>query len=144
MTLKSPRMTKTIVLTIAAAFVVLWGIVYSNVLGANVTATWTYDYRPEPACSDAQITNCIDHFEVQDITDQQNRKLIRRVDNPEHPAGKVDGISVTFKYGPPFGQRTISVIAVGRDLRGNRIASNPFAARANVTIRPGAKMAVLF
>jgi hypothetical protein len=144
MTLTSPRMTKTSVITITAALVLLWGIFYENILAANVTATWTYDYRPEPACSDKQIVSCIDHFEVQDITDQQNMKLIKRVNNPEHALGKVDGISVTFKYGPPFGQRTISVIAVGRDARGNRIASSPFAARATVSIRPGAKMAVLF
>lgn len=128
----------------AAAIAVSWGVFYGNILGATVTASWTYDYSPEPACSSLRATNCIDHFEIKDITDQRNMSLIKKVGNPEHPVGKVDHISATFKYGPPFGERTISVIAVGRDPGGNRIASNPFAARVTVRIRPGAQMSLLF
>jgi hypothetical protein len=131
-------------LVAAAAIPVSWGIFQANALSANVTASWTYDYRPEPACSAMRITNCIDHFEVEDITNQQKIRFIQSAGNPSRAIGKVDHISVSFKYGPPFGQRTISVIAVGRDPSGNRITSDPFAARVTLTIRPGAKISLLF
>jgi hypothetical protein len=124
--------------------VLCWGILRTNVIGAHVTASWSYDYGPEPACSASQSTNCIDHFEVLDITNQQNFSLIQKVPNPKPAIGKLDHISTSFKYGPPFGQRTISVIAVGNDLNGKRVTSNPFAARATVTIRPGAKDLLVF
>jgi hypothetical protein len=132
-------------LLVAAALVLLsWGIFYIKVFAANVTATWSYDYSPEQACSAAQTISCIDHFEVQDITNQQNFVLIQKVPNPSAAVGKVDHISTSFKYGPPFGQRTISVIAVGKDPNGARVTSNPFAARVTVTVRPGAKIALVF
>jgi len=121
-----------------------WGILRTNVIAANVTASWTYDYGPEPACSASQSTNCIDHFEVLDITDQQSFSLIQKVPNPSRAIGKLDHISTSFKYGPPFGERTISVIAVGRNLKCERVTSNPFAARVTVMIRPGTKASLVF
>jgi len=138
------RRTTRALLIAAAAILVSWGLLHTKVFAANVTATWTYDYSPEPACSTAQSTNCIDHFEVEDITNQQSFVLIQRVPNPSTVVGKVDHISTSFKYGPPFGQRTISVIAVGKDPNGARVTSNPFAARVTVTVRPGAKIALVF
>jgi hypothetical protein len=138
------RRTTRALLIAAAAILVSWGLLHTKVFAANVTATWTYDYSPEPACSTAQSTNCIDHFEVEDITNQQNFLLIQKVPNPSKAVGKVDHISTSFKYGPPFGQRTISVIAVGKDPNGARAASNPFAARVTVMIRPGARPALVF
>src|SRR5580704_5596357 len=137
------RTTRGLLIT-AAAFLVSWGLLYTKVFAANVSATWSYNYSPEPACSATQTTTCIDHFEVQDITNQQNFLLIQKVPNPSTAVGKVDHISTSFKYGPPFGQRTISVIAVGKDPKGARVTSNPFAARVTVTIRPGAKAALVF
>jgi len=111
-------------------------------LAANVHASWTYDYTPEPACSATRATNCIDHFEVLDIT-SENFTLIATVPNPKPATGRVDDVSVTFKYGPPFGQRTISVVAVGRDPTGNRVTSNPYAARATASIRPVASVSTI-
>lgn len=126
------------------AILLSWGIFHANVLAANVTASWSYDYGPEPACSAPRTANCIDHFEVEDITDQQSFVLIQKVPNPPTVIGKVDHISTSFKYGPPFGQRTISVIAVGKGPKGERVTSNPFGARARVTIRQGAKTSLVF
>ena len=126
------------------AILLSWGIFHPNVLAANVTASWSYDYGPEPACSAPRTTNCIDHFEVEDITNQQRFVLIQEVPNPRTVTGKVDHISTSFKYGPPFGQRTISVIAVGKDPKGKPVTSNPFAARVTVTILPGAKTSLVF
>ena len=135
---------KKALITIAAVLIVSCGIVYTSALSADVTVTWSYDFGPEPACSPQRTNTCIDHFEVQDITDQQKMVPIKTVMAPEAASGKVDHISTTFTYGPPFGQRTISVIAVGRDPKGNRVNSNPFAARATVSIRPNAKVALSF
>jgi hypothetical protein len=126
------------------AILLSWGIFHPKVFASNVTASWSYDYGPEPACSATQTTNCIDHFEVEDITNQQSFVSIQEVPNPRTVIGKVDHISTSFKYGPPFGQRTISVIAVGKDPKGKRVTSNPFAARVTVSILPGAKTSLVF
>src|SRR4029077_15368809 len=109
---------------------------------ANVRASWTYDYAPEPACSAARLTNCIDHFEVLDIT-KKDFVVITSVSNPNPATGKVDNISTTFKYGPPFGERTISVVAVGKDPKGDRVTSNPYAARGTASIRPHATVSTI-
>ena len=135
---------KKALVVIVAVLILSCGIVYTSALSANVTVSWSYDFGPEPACSQQRTNTCIDHFEIQDITDQQKMVAIKTVTIPQPASGKVDHISTTFTYGPPFGQRTISVIAVGRDPKGNRVNSNPFAARATISIRPSAKVAVSF
>ena len=140
--LRSPVL-RTLLLA-SAAVVFGWAVLRTNVLAANVTASWSYDYGPEPVCSALRSTNCIDHFEVEDITDQQKFVPIQTVPNPSRVTGKVDHISASFKYGPPFGQRTISVVAVGKGPNGERLTSNPFAARVTVSIRPGSKVAAVF
>ena len=122
-------------IVVAALIVVTWGVLHLQLLAANVHATWSYDYTSEPACSANRVINCIDHFEVLDITGTKFA-AVATVANPSAPNGKVDSISVNFKYGPPFGERTLSVVAVGRDAAGGRITSNPYAARATANIRP--------
>ena len=72
------------------------------------------------------------------------RISIQSVDNPAHAVGKVDGITTKFKYGPPFGQITFSVIAVKREKNGRLITSDPCAAQATAAIHPRARMSVLF
>ena len=49
---------------------------------------------------------------------------------------RVDDISDEFSCGPPFGLKTIVVVAMARDKDGAIITSNPFAARKDVEIRP--------
>jgi hypothetical protein len=98
--------------------------------------SWSYDYTRQPACSSSRPNNCIDHFEILDYTDSQHPKVLRSVPNPTNATGKVDNISDEFSYGPPFGLRTIVVVAVARDESGAIITSNPFAARKDVEIRP--------
>jgi hypothetical protein len=137
------RTTRGLFITVAV-ILLSWGVFHAKVFASNVTASWSYDYGPEPACSTTQITSCIDHFEVEDITNQQSFVLIQTVPNPPTVIGKVDHISTSFKYGPSFGKRTISVIAVGKDPKGQRVTSNPFAARITVTIRPGVKTSLAF
>ncbi|HYL85140.1 MAG TPA: hypothetical protein VE263_12965 [Candidatus Angelobacter sp.] len=111
---------------------------YSGALAARVTVSWSYDYTRRPACGSSQTNNCIDHFEILDYTDSQHPKLLHSVPNPTNAEGKIDNISEEFSYGPPFGLRTIVVVAVARDENGKIITSNPFAARKDVEIRPKA------
>jgi len=49
---------------------------------------------------------------------------------------KVDNISDEYSYGPPFGLRTIVVVAVARDKDGTISKSYPFVARKDVEITP--------
>lgn len=102
---------------------------------ATVTVSWSYDYTRQPACSDPDAKNCIDHFEIWDYTDQLNPTFLRKVSNPPNAVGKVDHISEQFSYGPPAGRRTIVVIAVARDKDGALSKSNPFAARKEVEFK---------
>lgn len=111
---------------------------YSGALGARVTVSWSYDYTRQPACSSSRTNNCIDHFEILDYTDSKHPKLLRSVPNPTDAAGKVDNITDEFSYGPPFGLKTIVVVAVARDENGTNSTSNPYAARKDVEIRPKA------
>lgn len=109
---------------------------YSGAVGARVTVSWSYDYTRQPACGDNRTNNCIDHFEILDYTDPQHSKVLSRVPNPANATAKVDNISAEFSYGPPFGLRTIVVVAVARDENGALVTSNPFAARKDVEISP--------
>jgi hypothetical protein len=142
--MKGPLGSTAVKTLLVVGFVVIlaWVTLHLGFLAANVTASWTYDYAPEPACSEARSKACIDHFEVLDIT-SKDFVLITRVANPTPATGKVNDISTTFKYGPPFGQRTISVIAVGKDAKGDRVTSNPYAARGTASIRPHATVSTI-
>jgi hypothetical protein len=111
-------------------------LAYSGAFAARVTVSWSYDYTRQPACNSSRTNDCIDHFEILDYTDQQHPKPLRRVPNPPNAAGKVDNISDEFSYGPPFGLKTIVVVAVARDENVTITTSNPFAARKDVEIRP--------
>src|SRR5258705_3751291 len=122
------KLSKTSILAAAGAVILYWGVLHFKVLAANVTTSWSYDYGPLPACSAARPTDCIDHFEVKDITRQdKDPTLIQTVNNPTPAFGKIDGITTKFPYGPPFGEITFSVAAVKRERNGRFINSNPFA-----------------
>jgi hypothetical protein len=123
-------------LVVVTAGTISWGVFIAKALAARVTLTWSYDYGPTPACSATRTTDCIDHFEIVDVTAQRKKIVIPSVGNPTAAVGKVDKISAEFKYGPPFGWRTISVIVVKRNRNGYRVTSDPYAARITVFIRP--------
>jgi hypothetical protein len=138
------RNARRVLLPAAAALLLLWGLLHASVLSSKVTATWSYDFIRDPACSASQQKSCIDHFEVRDITNEHKVSLIQKVPDPNPAVGKINNISSVFKYGPPFGQRMICVVAVGFDSKGNQVTSNPYAARVSVFIRPRANLAVAF
>jgi len=124
------------ILLVAAGVLPLIAILlsYSGALAARVIVSWSYDYTRQPACNSSRTNDCIDHFEILDYTNSQEPKLLRRVPNPPNAMAKVDNISDEFCYGPPFGLRTIVVVAVARDENGAITRSNPFASRKDVEI----------
>src|SRR5208282_2139921 len=144
--MKTPiqRNPRKLFLLAAVGLLLLWGLLHASVLSSKVTATWSYDFARDPACSAAQQKSCVDHFEVKDITNEQRLELIQKVPNPSPAVGKVNNISSVFKYGPPFGNRMICVVAVGFDSKGNQVTSNPYAARVSIFIRPRSNLAVVF
>ena len=129
---------RTVIFWEIAGLLLLAGIMlsYSGVLAARLTITWSYDYTRQPACSATRAKDCIDRFEILDYTNSKKPKLLRKVANPKNAEKKVDNISETFWYGPPFGRRTIVVVAVARDKDGAMTTSNPYAARMDVEIMP--------
>lgn len=122
--------------SLAFLFVIGLAFSFSQVMRATVTVSWSYDYKPLPACGGPLAKSCIDHFEIKDFTDPDNPRLLGTVQNPVGATGKVDNIGTTFTYTGPFGLRTIVVVAIGRDGKGGNMASNPYAARKDVQIRP--------
>jgi len=137
------KLTKTTILAAVGAAILSWGMLHFKLLAADVTARWSYDYGPLPSCSEFRPTDCIHHFEIEDIT-QGEPILIQSVNNPALAVGKVDGISAKFKYGPPFGQITFSVVAVKRQRDGSFLTSNPYASRAAAVLLPRARLSLLF
>ena len=140
----SEAVTKAVIFAVAILGIFSWGMLHFDALAANITASWSYDYGSLPACSASASTGCIDHFEVLEITGQQKMHLIQTVNNPPGAAGKMDGINTKFKYGPPFGEITFSVVSVMRDKTGAFVSSNPYAARATARIRPGVHAVLVF
>lgn len=107
-------------------------------MAAQVTATWSYDFSTDPACSATLTTQCVDHFEVLDMT--TTRALIQSVTTPPNPSGVVNGIEATFRLGAPYSARTIAVVAVAKDGSGNRVESDPAKAQLVIAIPPGAPL----
>jgi hypothetical protein len=138
------RNSRKFLLLAAVLLLFLWGLLHASILSSQVSASWSYDFTRDLACSAVQQKSCIDHFEVKDITNEQHLVLIQKVPNPSPAVDRVSNITSVFKYGPPFGNRMICVIAVGFDSTGKAVTSNPYAARVSVFIRPRANLAVAF
>jgi len=130
-------MHKWILYTITGVFLFLTAfVIYAKVHSAKLEVSWSYEYSPLPACGPERTKECIDHFEILDITDARQPRVLRTVANPKSPNIHVDSISDSFSYGPPFGRRTISVVAVAREADGSRVESDPNAAMKTVMILP--------
>ena len=91
---------------------------------------WDYDYSVDPACTATLTTDCVEGFELSD-----SGGVLQTIPNPASPSGFVFGISTTIIKGPPYGNQTFSLVAIGRDGAGARIDSNP--ATVTASIRPG-------
>ena len=127
-----------------AALVLILLFFRTNFAASTVRVSWSYDYGAWPACSAARTQSCLDHFEVQELTSSNEFKLLQSVNNPAADPGAVDRITTTFRFGPVLHDCTIAVTAVARDSAGQRVTSNPYAARVTLALRPGAKVSVQF
>ena len=98
---------------------------------ATANGSFNFDFNSDPACSATLTANCVDHFEVWDVT-ASPRKLAS-VAAPTAPAAAV---SFSFKVGPPYGARKWSAVAMAKD--GTTSDMNASQSQATVSVRPGA------
>lgn len=98
---------------------------------ATATGSFSYDLTTDVPCSAAVTTNCIDHFEIWDVTGTANK--LATVPMPNPPASPVP---FSFKVGPPYGARTWSAVAVAKD--GTQSDITAAQSKSTVNVRPGA------
>jgi hypothetical protein len=102
-----------------------------NALAATASGSFNFDFASEPPCSATVTADCIDHFEVWDVT--ATAKKLATVPVPNPPAAAVN---FSFKVGPPYGPRKWAAVAVAKD--GTSSDMSAPQAQAAVTVRPGA------
>ena len=98
---------------------------------ATATGTFNFDFASDPACSATVTADCIDHFEVWDVT--SSPKKLASVALPSPTASPV---SFSFKVGPPYGSRKWSAVAVAKD--GTTSDMTAPQSQGTVSVRPGA------
>jgi|SRR5580658_1963636 hypothetical protein len=123
---------KILILAIAAA---------ACARAATITVTFGYNFvAGNVACSATLATNCWSHFEAGTLSAAGAFTTLVSIPLPAAPVGAVSGIAGTFTQMGVFGAETLAVIMVANDGSGNRIASNPTAATASVTISPASPL----
>ena len=99
-------------------------------LAATANGSFNYDFTTDPACSPALAADCIDHFEIWDVTAAPAK--LATVAIPSTPSAPV---SFNFKIGPPYGSRKWSAVAVAKN--GTSSDMNAAQSQAAVNVRPG-------
>ena len=118
-----------LLLTICAALLMAsWTC---EAFAATATGTFNFDFASDPACSATVAADCIDHFEVWDVT--SSPKKLASVALPSPTASPV---SFSFKVGPPYGSRKWSAVAVAKD--GTTSDMTAPQSLGTVNVRPGA------
>ena len=98
---------------------------------ATATGSFNFDFASDPACSATVTTDCIDHFEVWDIT-----AAPKKLATVALPSPAASPVNFTFKVGPPYGSRKWSAVAVAKD--GTTSDMTAPQAQGTVSVRPGA------
>ena len=98
---------------------------------ATATGSFNFDFASDTACSATVTVDCIDHFEVWDVT--SSPKKLAAVALPSPAASP---ISFSFKVGPPYGSRKWAAVAVAKD--GTTSDMNAPQSQGTVAVRPGA------
>ena len=93
----------------------------------QIDFAWDYDYAVDPACTTTLTTDCVTGFELSDSSG-----VLATVSNPPNATGFVAGITTTVVKGPPYGQQTFSLVAMGVDGSGARIDSSSVTVTANI------------
>lgn len=66
----------------------------------NISASWSFDYGPMPACSAHLGVNCVNGFQVGTWNGSACSDILR-IANPPNPTGVVKGIHVNWKSSIP-------------------------------------------
>lgn len=119
---------KLLAIVCVSVFMATWSC---GAFAATATGSFNFDFNSDPACSATITADCIDHFEVWDVTAAP--KKLATVATPNPPAASV---SFSFKVGPPYGARKWSAIAVAKDGTASDMAAPQ--SQATVSVRPGA------
>lgn len=106
-----------------------------NALAATATGSFNYDFTLDVPCT-GTLTDCVDHFEIWDVTNGTNIKLATVV-TPTTNLTATTPVPFSFKVGPPYGTRTWSAVAVTK----NGTKSDPALSTAPVNVKPGAPAA---
>lgn len=120
-----------------AAGAVLWRSC-GTVEAASVTLTWSFDYSVDPGCTAALAKNCVTGFEYGTTPDGgATLNKIGTVPNPNPvPTAPTNGITASFKQGPPYGAVVYYARTTALDGNGKIVFSTPVLAQA-VTVNPG-------
>lgn len=98
---------------------------------ATANGSFNFDFSSDPACSATVTANCIDHFEIWDVTSSPSK-----LSTVALPAPAASPITFSFKVGPPYGARKWSAVAVAKD--GTTSDITVPQAQSTVNVRPGA------
>ncbi len=98
---------------------------------ATANGAFNFDFASDPVCSATVTADCIDHFEIWDVTSSP-----RKLSTVAMPTPAASPISFTFKVGPPYGSRKWSAVAVAKDGTTSDLAASQ--AQNTVNVRPGA------
>ena len=129
-------MKRWLIVGMIAALVI--GVFYLRQAQAvQIDFLWDYDYSVDPACTVTLTSNCVEGFELSDANG-----VLQTIPNPANPTGFVSGISTTVVKGPPYGNQTFSLVAVGLDSSGAVVESVP--ATVDAVIRPGRPQNIRF
>ena len=98
---------------------------------ANATGSFNYDFASDPACSSTITGDCVDHFEIWDVTSSPKKLTTVSISSPA-----VTPVNFNFKVGPPYGTRTWSAVAVAKD--GTASDMTVPQSQSTVHVKPGA------
>jgi len=102
-----------------------------SAFAATATGSFNFDFSTDVPCSATVTANCIDHFEIWDVTTSPAK--LSTVALPSSPSSPV---SFSFKVGPPYGSRKWSAVAVAKD--GTQSDMTAPQSQSTVNVRPGA------
>jgi hypothetical protein len=118
-----------LLLTICAALLMAsWTC---EAFAATATGSFNFDFASDPACSATVTADCIDHFEVWDVTSSP-----KKLASVALPSSAASSINFSFKVGPPYGSRKWSAVAVAKD--GTTSDMTAPQSQGTVSVRPGA------
>ena len=98
---------------------------------ATANGSFNYDFTSDPACSATVTTDCVDHFEIWDVSSSPKKLATVSIGFPA-----VTPVNFNFKVGPPYGARKWSAVAVAKD--GMTSDMTAAQSQSTVNVRPGA------